>query len=283
MKQLQQEEDDDSDQLTDSQKKRLIMQSLMRPAADIVYNIQGTSEEILQILDTVYGSVIEGHELLLQFYMTYQSEKELCSEYVQRLYMMAIDVAEHKGITMVEIPKQLLQQLIRGSHTESLIQKLNMEDNIDNPPTFANLLLDIRKEEAKQAQKRLRLKPSAKVAMVTVDAKHDHEDTSDLDHDRAGRPNLEERVVYLEAQLQQRQMPPTAPSSDSGFSTFKQTRDEFHSSTGRRGGKQKQHTGQKGFCYQCGEDGHHAPACSKPPNAILVQQKLLKRYASLNH
>ena len=96
-------------------------------------------------------------------------------------------------------------------------------------------LLYIRKEEAKQAHKRLHLKSSAKVAMATVDAKYDHDDTSDLDHDRGWRPNLEECVVYLEAQLLQRQMPPAVPASDSGFATCMRTRHDYHSSTGQRG------------------------------------------------
>ena len=66
VKQLEQEEDE-ADGLSDPQKKRLILQSLLRPAADTVFNIQGPCKDVLEVLDTVYGSVVEGHELLLQF------------------------------------------------------------------------------------------------------------------------------------------------------------------------------------------------------------------------
>jgi len=110
VKQLEQEEETYG--LSDSQKRRIILQSLLRPAADTVFNINGSSEDILEVLDTVYGSVVEGHELLLQFFTTYQTEEESCSEYVQRLYLLAVDVVEHKGITMAE--KQHLNVVFIG-------------------------------------------------------------------------------------------------------------------------------------------------------------------------
>jgi hypothetical protein len=283
VRQLDQEEDD-TDCLSDSQKKRLVLQSLLRPAADTVFHIQGPCKDFLEVLDTVYGSVVEGHELLLQFYTTYQAEQESCSEYVQRLYLQAVDVVEHKGINMADVPKQLLQQLLRGCRDETLLQKLNLESKVDAPPTFATLLLDIRKEEAKQTQKRLRLNTSAKVATTKVEARQPSEQDSSSNSDLGVLKQLLDRVTSLEAQVQQRGVSSAVPAKHRG-PAMPQTANRDMSSTAaavRKKSSRKSNTDLKGFCYRCGEDGHYVPTCTKPSNPILVQEKLLKSCGSLN-
>jgi hypothetical protein len=140
-------DDDDNDALPDHQLKRLLLQSLQPPALDTVWNMDVNSEQILEVLDNLYGSVVDGQDLLLQLQTTYQAEKETSSEYIQRLYLLATDVAEIHGIRLADIPYHLLRQVIRGGRDESLIQKLNLEDTLSDPPTFAELLLLTRKEE----------------------------------------------------------------------------------------------------------------------------------------
>jgi hypothetical protein len=192
---------------------------------------------------------------------------------VQRLYLLAVEVAEFKGITMAEVPKHLLQQFIRGSRDEAMLQKLGLEAKVDHPPSFATLLLDIRKEEARQTQKRLRLKTTAKVAATTADV------STPLD--REMWKGLQERVLQLEAQLQQRHLPVTTPTSLPAANASKVELSKSRKSSDF----QKKTTNRstlRGFCYICGEDGHHAPTCTKPHNPILVQEKLLKRSKPLN-
>jgi hypothetical protein len=84
---------DNEPELDENQKRRIILQSLLRPALDSVATV-ATKVEILQILDNIYGSVVDGTELLLKFQTTYQNDKESCSSYLQRLYHMGIDIAE---------------------------------------------------------------------------------------------------------------------------------------------------------------------------------------------
>ena len=262
------QEDDPDDSLTELQKKRLIQQSLLRPASDTVWNIGGTSKDILDVLNTVYGSVIDGHELLLQFYTTYQTEKESSSDYVQRLYLLAVEVAEFNGIAMAEVPKHLLEQFIRGNRDEAMLLKLGLESKVDHPPTFATLLLDIRKEEARQTQKRLRLKSTVKVASTSA--------STSSPTDSEIWKGLQERVLVLEGQLQQRHTSTDVTTTPSTLQQVGTT--NYQKSSNNQNNKAV----VKGFCYVCGEDGHHAPTCSKPPNPVLVQKKLLKRSQSLN-
>ena len=108
------EDDDDDNALPDHQLKRLILQSLQPPALDTVWNMDVNSEQILEVLDNLYGSVVDGQDLLLQLQTTYQADKETSSEYIQRLYLLATEVAERHGICLGDIPYQLLRQFIRG-------------------------------------------------------------------------------------------------------------------------------------------------------------------------
>ena len=88
---------EDDDDVSPAQKKRIILQSLFRPAMDAVKSVVGDYKEILTILDTLYGSVVDGQDLLIQFHTTYQHEKENNSDYLQRLYLLAMDVADKGG------------------------------------------------------------------------------------------------------------------------------------------------------------------------------------------
>ena len=73
--------------------KQLVLQSLLRPALETVRNITGTTKDVLQMLDTLYGSVADGQELLIQLFNTYQ-EKETASAYLQRLFLLLMDVVD---------------------------------------------------------------------------------------------------------------------------------------------------------------------------------------------
>ena len=97
--------------------------------------------------------MVDSQELLTQYYSKYQVEKESASTYLQRLYLLATEVADKGGVTVGKIPDLLLRQFIRGSHDEILIQKLDLEELVDEPPSFAELLLSMRKEEARRTEK----------------------------------------------------------------------------------------------------------------------------------
>ena len=99
-----------------------------------------------------------------------------------------------------EVSKYLMKQYVRGCRDEVLLQKLNLEQKMDSPPSFAMLLLDARKIEAKQTEKNLRLKASAKVAITSSQSS----EVSDGKRVRA----LEYKVSRLEVQLQQQSMSP---------------------------------------------------------------------------
>ena len=157
------------DKISEGDKRRTITQSLLRPALDTVRSLEdATAKEYFELLINLYGSVEDGHELLVKFIITYQMEKEAASDYLQRLYLILVDAVDRKGLAAREIPEHLVRQFIRGSQDEVMIQKLKLED-CDTPLTFPDLLLKVRKEESRRTEKKLRLR-SGKVQSAVMTA-----------------------------------------------------------------------------------------------------------------
>ncbi|XP_013380379.1 paraneoplastic antigen Ma3-like [Lingula anatina] len=165
-----------------------------------------------------------------------------------------MQVVERGGIEVREVPEHLLRQFIRGSFDEELINKLDLE-KLTDPPSFAELLLLVRREEARRTEKRLRLekKKEARVHSMTVSKESEAANVKMMEE-------LQARVAKLEAKGQV-----CAPSTAS--------RPEVKTKVER-----KERRGKKSiFCFKCGEDGHVANGCEKTANAELVQKKLLQK------
>ena len=83
-------------------KKQIILYSLYIPALDIVKlkaaNVSATASSLIELLDQVYGSVQDGHELLVKVYITFPDHKDGSSTYLQKLYQMLLDACEAGGI-----------------------------------------------------------------------------------------------------------------------------------------------------------------------------------------
>ena len=264
--------------VVEEDKKRTLYQNLLRPALDLVKSQEGTAKELYEVLDKVYGSVDDGQDLLIKFHTSYQEAKESSSEFVQRLYSLCMEAAEKGGATVASVPKLLLKQFIRGGSDDTLMLKLKLEDKLEDPPSFGNLLLAVRTEESKAVEKRLRLKASSKVSSTVVDSENEK--------------RLKDKIKSLEAQLQQHQASSMESSKSVSRSTPNSTSSKgakasgFSSSSNSKGGatsrKVKVGKGSRPsrFCYRCGEDGHHIGNCSSPKNPQLVQSKLEKRFTS---
>ena len=284
-----------------NQTRRIILQSLLRPALDSVVTAD-TTVEILQILDNIYGSVVDGAELLLKFQTTYQNEKESDSSYLQRLYHMGLEIASKDTITHPQVPMFLIKQFIRGSQDDDLIQKLRLEDKVEDPPSFAELLLSIRKEEARRSEKKLRLKSSKTATVAHVEIKSKDLTSISTKTSVIETPEVQElkqRVSLLEAQLTQQtyQLPPPTQyhqsaspqqqpyhSATGGFeqnptNIYQPQSDTKHQTNQRKKPfPQNRSNRWKSFCYKCGQDFHHIPDCPNESNPVLVQQKLLQRF-----
>jgi hypothetical protein len=265
----------DDDGVADIDKKATILQSLMRPALDTVSTMGRTasSKDCLDILETIYGRVEDGHDLVVTFHTTYQDDKELSSAYLNRLYLVLVEAADRGGLPISSIPTYLLRQFIRGCQDDSFVHRLNLERKLERPPNFGDFLLMVRREESRRTEKRLRLKKMSTTASSSPPRVSSDNSARSKTATDARTKELEAQVNQLTSQMQdmQRQfMSPSLgkplsrtdvpPAGTTAPSTYSRTSDRRQRRTY--------------FCYNCGMDGHRRSACKESANQELVFKKL---------
>ncbi|KAL0151797.1 hypothetical protein M9458_052899 [Cirrhinus mrigala] len=164
--------------LPESHKMRKILDSLLPPASDIIKHVNpnAPSSECLRLLESVYGSVEDGDELLAKFISTLQNPGERSSAYLHRLHVILCATIRRGGIAESERDRCLLKQFCRGCWDNSLIVDLQLEKRKADPPPFAELAILIRTIEEKQTSKEERMRkhlgvskhPSVPLKLKTV-------------------------------------------------------------------------------------------------------------------
>ncbi|XP_067313516.1 zinc finger CCHC domain-containing protein 12-like [Pseudorasbora parva] len=146
--------------LPESHKTRKILDSLLPPASDIIkhVNLNAPSIECLRLLESVYGSVEDGDELLARFISTLQNPGEKSSAYLHRLHVILSTTIRRDGVAESERDRCLLRQFCRGCWDNALIADLQLEKRKADPPPFAELAILIRTAEDKQTSKEERMR-----------------------------------------------------------------------------------------------------------------------------
>lgn len=146
--------------MSDLHRTRKILDSLLPPATDVIKHVspQALPSMYLQLLDSVYGSVEDGDELLAKFMGTLQNNDEKPSDYLNRLQVALSAAVRRGGIAESERNRYLLKQFCRGCWNDGLIADLQLERKTNALPSFAELVLLVRTEEDKQAGKHDRMK-----------------------------------------------------------------------------------------------------------------------------
>lgn len=146
--------------ISDLHRTRKILDSLLPPAADIVKHVrpQALPAVYLELLESVYGSVEDGNELLARLMNTLQNQSEKPSDYLHRLQVLLSAVIRRGGIAESERERYLLKQFCRGCWNDRLIADLQLERRETQPPTFAELAVLIRTQEDKHASKEERMR-----------------------------------------------------------------------------------------------------------------------------
>lgn len=146
--------------LSDLHVSRKIVDSLLPPAADVIKHLspEAPSSAYLQLLDSAFGIVEDGDELLARFMNTLQDAGEKPSAYLYRLQTALRATIKRGGITPLEADRHLLKQFCRGCWDNELITDLQLEQKRNRPPSFAQFLLMLRTEEDKHTAKVTRMK-----------------------------------------------------------------------------------------------------------------------------
>jgi hypothetical protein len=256
--------------ISENQSKRIILNSLAHNAEDnIDPHRELTTTEIIEILDKLYGEIVDSGDLLADFYQQSQGKSQTASEFLNVLFLNLSDVIAAGGLAMDKLPSTLAGQFARGSHDEDLINKLSLDD-IESTLSFPDLLARVRKVEARRTQRRLRHKHITRAqSAISANTEELNTDpnTSSNTQPNQSIPNSKENEVL---QLQQRI---TQLENKVKEQTPKQSTKQFVS---------KQKRANKIFCYRCGVDDHFATKCSNPPNEALVKEKVEARKKQSN-
>ena len=280
----------DSTRLSENERKRILIDSLLRPALDIATTLDATktSQDLLHVLDHHYGEVSDGYELYTQFRSSIQDVKETACEYLQKLHLLALKATQREGMRKQHIAKEVIRQFESGCADEDLLNRIDIRGLLEDEtlPSVDEVLLLVRTEESRRKEKKLRLKArNARANMLKVQE-------SDMAAEMA---SLQKKVEALTLQLQSQTTPgaqgggvqpgtysPTGHQPGASSFQGQPQRTDLAPRRGRGSGRRGQRGQQfgrgrrtTGFYFLCGQDGHFQAACSCPRNAELVQQRLL--------
>uniref|UniRef100_A0A672N0F5 CCHC-type domain-containing protein n=1 Tax=Sinocyclocheilus grahami TaxID=75366 RepID=A0A672N0F5_SINGR len=135
-------------QCSDSIKKQRIVESLKGSAADIIRFLRAqtpnaTANDYMQALETAFGTTESSSDLLVKFRQTFQSEGEKLSTYLPRLDKLLHCILRKGGLQLAN-----MNQLVRGSTPHDMIaMRIRMTHKLRPPPSFNDLLKEVREEE----------------------------------------------------------------------------------------------------------------------------------------
>ncbi|KAL4008319.1 hypothetical protein ACER0C_002171 [Sarotherodon galilaeus] len=149
----------------DREKKIRIMESVKGPALEILQavrfnNPEATPQEYIEVIENTFDTPETGEELYFAFRMLCQHRGEKLSEFLRRMERSLSKVVKKGGLSPALIDKARLDQLIKGATgSDLMLLSLRLRERKDNPPTFLQLLNEVRIEEEHEASRR-RLNPN---------------------------------------------------------------------------------------------------------------------------
>ncbi|KAL1279354.1 hypothetical protein QQF64_026027 [Cirrhinus molitorella] len=259
-------------QCTEAAKKQRIIESLRGPAADIVRFLKvsspsATANEYLAALETAYGTTESGPDLMARFRHTYQESGEKLSAFLYRLDKLLHRALLKGGIDAAGINRARMEQLIKGALTNDMVAlRIRMTHTLQNPPSFSQLMKEIREEEHWVAARE-----NVKVSVATV--------VSPQASVPSELQNLKKEVKELSTQMSQLLNVVTAPcTSDCAPQKMPVKNPESVNRDNSQKPKPIQPPVPVIFCYKCGEDGHKKWECKAPEDLRKVNQKLIKMH-----
>lgn len=306
---------------SEKEKKRRIVESLKGPAMEIIQAVRWSNPdascmEYIQAIDNTFGSTESGEDLYLSFKSLYQKPNERLSEFLRRLEKSLSKVIRRGGLPGNASNRARLDQLIKGAvESDLMLIQLNLRDKRDNPPTFLDLLKEIREAEDLEAARRGLRKPAPRQHVHVTQAEKETELDVHLE------TQLRAEIAELKTKLKDQRNTLSQSANESYTKRSKEesniksqpnqeiqslrtevnslreqlrvmTVQPTHFSKGKREydrnnvplnpkaapfkvQPKEESTGF--FCYKCGEDGHVATKCTAPENSSKVIKKLIRQ------
>lgn len=124
----------------------------------------GCSDEYISAIDRAFGSPETGEDLYFAYRIIQQKSGEMLSDYVQRLEPFLAKVVRKGGVRAQDMNRVRIEQLLQGAvGADVMLLQLRLKEKRANPPTFLELLSQIR---VKEEHERSRRKVHARVRSV---------------------------------------------------------------------------------------------------------------------
>ncbi|KAG6925049.1 paraneoplastic Ma antigen 1, partial [Chelydra serpentina] len=254
----------------DAEKRRCLIESFAGPALDVIRTLKlidpGVSvRDCLEALDHTFGSVEGPEDSYCKFLNSQQRKGEKASAYIQRLERLLQRAVMRGAVTAEQMDQTTLAQIVRGTQYLNLILlHLQRRERREHPPSYSQLLKDVREEEERQAASELweaqTLEPASTTPLQTVSVMM----VSIREELAQQMQVLTERIAELQSTIDR-----AKASRGKEPHTGAMERSAFRAPVpSRRRGK-----GQF-FCYRCGQEGHSAARCRNEENPSLVYGKL---------
>ncbi|XP_068451557.1 uncharacterized protein [Clinocottus analis] len=310
----------DESECSVKEKRRRILESLKGPALEIIQAVRMTEPdaspmEYIHAIESIFGRSESGEDLYFSFRSLRQQPGERLSEFLQRLERSLIKVVQGGGLQVSAANKARIEQLIRGSTSDLMLLQLKVRERKDNPPTFLNLLQEIREEEGHQFARQSLGAPLRRQNVRAVQAEKGFE--PELAYQSEFRAQMEEMKAKMgERTRTQHQLPSDCPISGpkemkkpteshnelqslkkqvkaledkmsvmavkSTVDSSRETMSQFNRYRAASSHKpvpfkvQSPKESDEYFCYRCGENGHIAPRCTEPENPQKVIKRLIR-------
>ncbi|XP_060757027.1 paraneoplastic antigen Ma2-like [Neoarius graeffei] len=167
------------------EKRRCIMESLKGPALAVVKAVRAADSDVspmqcLEAIESAFGSAETGEDLYFAFRLLQQQPQENLSDFLRRLELSLTKVIRHGGLPIERANRARVEQLLRGAvHSDMMLVQLKLRERKGNPPSFLELLSEIRSEEEYESS-RAKLNSSVKRVQAQPNADESREDIQKL-------------------------------------------------------------------------------------------------------
>lgn len=290
------------------EKRRRLMESLKGPALEIVKAVRASNpdvapEKCLEALEHVFGTVESGDDLYFAFRSMQQQSGETLSEFLRRLERKLDKVVQRGGLPPECADKARVEQLLRGAvGADLMLVNLRLRERKAEPPTFLELLKEVRIEEEYESSRK-KLSPAVQCVHAKPDAeiqslKAEIKELKSLVATAATKSEKAEPECAEKTPTSTHASPRSESTADSELTALrkqmkrlqkkvgKQVKErgttsvvatvEASNATASRPPRRSQKDAEESFCYRCGEGGHFAGKCRNPENTAKVIKKLIR-------